>query len=297
MSSQPPEAIQTPQERQVSDSVEAHLGKHALDLSQADGASSDKIIELDGDHFFGEATGQLTALIESRGDVFESQLTELTERILSDPFGPTCIDAFKDTDAGQWARVVHEVTGDLADLIPGKQLAIKGSGMDMHKARTYLEAGGTRRSTLIAQFEVTADLSKRERQAMSEGFTSPLHINEIYGAFVAKSREPGPPRQWMLMELVEDAKHVDNVRVALSRGGTAPGFDVAKYPELAAFAAAPLPAKSDGLVLFQDIAQKLNQQLGIPDRRSPLGDLNGNNILEQQTPDGPRYFIIDLQSV
>lgn len=297
MSFQMPESNLTALDRQSAVSLEAHIGKRVLDLSQIDSPNTNEIVELEGDHFFGQATGQLAEIIEARGDAFESQLTQLTERILSDPFGSTCIDAFKDTDAGQWARVVHEVTGDLADLIPGKRLAIKGSGMDMHKARTYLEAGGTRRKPLTAQFEATVELNQRERQAISEGFTSPFHINEVFGAFVSRSLEPGFSRQWMLVELVEDAKHVNNKRVALSRGGTAPGFDASEYPELAAYAAAPLSAKSDGLVLFQDIAEKLNQELGIADRRSPLGDLNGNNILEQQTSGGPRYTIIDIQSV
>lgn len=46
--------------------------------------------------------------------------------ILADPFGPTSIDEFKDTDAGRTARLVHRVVHPmLADIVPGKKLALK----------------------------------------------------------------------------------------------------------------------------------------------------------------------------
>lgn len=225
----------------------------------------------------------------------------LTAGIMADPFGATCIDAFKDTDAGQWARLVHRVEGPLSNLVPGKQLAVKGTGLDMERTRRDLERGGPRRVDLTDQFRSTLLLSRTQKERAPNGVGNRITVNEVYG--VVRWREAdGRLQEWMLMEYVEGGKPVANVgkERVLSRGGTilVPGFERADHPELAAIADGPYRPYGwqSELIPFSDLSDNIASELGLLAYDCPLTDLTGNNLLRQETANGPRYTIIDVQS-
>jgi hypothetical protein len=224
------------------------------------------------------------------------EFLELISTILADPHGETSIDTFKDTDAGRMARLVHEVEGPLSDILPGKKLAIKGTGLDMEGTRSYLELNGSHRSQLTQQFRDTLLLSRAQKQVAPNGIGDLVSINEVYGVIRWQDPDTKKIQEWMLMEYVEGAEPVTNISIALSRGGTVPGFRREHDPELAALADGPYPSVySHKLVRFSELGDHLAEKLGlITYGKHELSDLNGNNVLRQETADGPRYTIIDI---
>lgn len=220
----------------------------------------------------------------------------LEQRVMADPLGEDSLDHFKDTDAGQTARVVHPVTGSLADLIPGKRLALKGTGLEPERA-----PGIVRRSDLATQFRVTLDAQRRQQQKFPEGIGDCVKINEVYG--ILRYRRPdGRMQEWMLMERVE-GDPVPNVGIALARlsrngPGMAFGFRADGDPALAEILyQGPLGRHyARDVERFSELGEAIGEQLGYSRFDNPFQDLNGNNVLRHDTEHGPQYTIIDVQS-
>jgi hypothetical protein len=222
------------------------------------------------------------------------EFTELIDKIMADPFGETNIDAFKDTDAGQWVRLVHEVTGPLSDLIPGKKIAIKGTGLDMQRGMHL----GPSRDKLSDQFRNTLRAQRAQSKLAPEGVEGSLFINEVFG-IVSYRNKDGKLQEWMLMEYIEEGVPLEQYRLAMTSGGVQLGFLPDQYPELAGIAAGrrgheTYRSTSMSPILFKDLGKRLMGELGL--YQHELDDLNGNNVLLQQTEQGPRYTVIDLQS-
>jgi hypothetical protein len=225
------------------------------------------------------------------------QFIDLERNILADPHGQASIDHFKDTDAGQTARIVHTVSGPLADLVPGKQLAIKGTGLNVDRA-----PGRVRRSDLVDQFRITLDASRRQEEVAPDGIGGCLFVNKVYG--VLRYRRPdGRLQEWMLMEQVEGGEPLPNVEIALARlSRSAPaitfGFRRERDPALAELLyQGPLGRYHERDVeRFSDLAEVVGERLGYHSFDNPFNDLNGNNVLRQETDRGLRYTIIDVQS-
>ena len=216
----------------------------------------------------------------------------LVEGVFDDPFGVTCIDSFSDTDAGQSVRLVHEITGPLANLVPGKRLAIKGTGLDMERGK-YL---GARRTGLREQFRNTLRAQRAQACLAPEGINSTVFVNEVYGVVSYRSND-GTLQEWMIMEYIEDGVPLDQFQLVVFGGGTTPGFDRQQYPLLTELIDSTHPWQNTmgrDSERFEDLAKIISEQLDL--KAGELDDLNGNNILEQQTDYGPRYTIIDLQS-
>lgn len=98
------------------------------------------------------------------------------------------------------------------------------------------------------------------------------------------------------MEYVENGQAVRNMSIALSRGGIAPGFRRNEYPDLAAIADGPLPsAWGHDNIRFSELGDRIASELELNTYgKHELSDLNGNNLLRQETPEGPKYTIIDI---
>lgn len=238
-------------------------------------------------------TDELQRLMLARG--FKSvrrDFEELIVRIHADPHGDTNIDEFRDEDAGQMARLVHEVTGPLADLVPGKKLAIKSTGLNMRDTRRYLELGGPNRSLLTEQFRETLALWRKQQKYAPEGVGGIIFVNEVYG-IVSYTDDKGERQEWMLMEYIVDAKSVGNKQLVSSRGGIAMGFSAERYPELAQLAG--YDSRLDNqYMMFSSLRLAIEKALN---ERSAIKDLNGNNILEQRDETGKvKYTIIDVAS-
>lgn len=235
-------------------------------------------------------TGELYSSMHGEFGEVRRQFQALTDQIMADPFGETCIDAFRDTDAGRWARVVHRITGPLTDLVPGKQLAIKGTGLDMQAARWQLETNGVHRSSLTDQFYTTLDATRRQQRNAPNGVGGLLFVNDVYG--VVRWRRPdGAMQEWMLMENVVDGQPVENKWLLYSNGrGGEPSFSRDEHPELAELAMDEM-----GKPRFKWLARRLDAALGY-EEGGPFGDLNGNNVLRQETAVGVRYVVIDVGS-
>lgn len=239
-------------------------------------------------------TDELREAIKNRGfGRVRREFGELVDKVMNDPFGDTNIDAFKDTDAGQWVRLVHEVTGPLADLIPGRRLAIKGTGLHMEKG-AYL---GPSRVRLHDQFRTTLRAQRVQAERFPDGVNGNVFINEVFGLITYRNAR-GTLQEWMIMDLVEDAQPVEQHSLAMSSGGLSLGFESSKYPELAeitsSFLYSGYDKASSSPVMFEYLGQAISEQLGL--LRGELDDLNGNNILVQQTETGRKYTLIDLQS-
>jgi hypothetical protein len=220
----------------------------------------------------------------------------LERQIMDDPLGEASLDHFKDTDAGRTARVVHPVTGALADLIPGKRLALKGTGL------APLEAPGrVRRTDLSTQFRVTLEAQRRQQARFPDGIGGCVTINEVYG--ILRYRQPdGRLQEWMLMEQV-DGNPVPNAGIALARlSSSGPsmtfGFRAEQEPGLAEILyQGPLGRHyARDTERFDELGKTIGEQLGYPSFENPFADLNGNNILRRDTEQGPQYTIIDVQS-
>jgi hypothetical protein len=225
-----------------------------------------------------------------------NEFLQLTRDIMSDPHGENSIDEFKTTDAGRMARLVHGVTGPLEDLLPGKKLAIKGTGLDMEASRTFLEANGPHRSFLTKQFRDTLLLSRAQQQLAPEGIGGLVFINKVYGVIRWRDDQTGGRQEWMLMEQIEGAKSVKNVNLAMSNGDSVPGFERSDYPDLAVLTDNPyLPMDKDDFVTFADLSENLASALKLnPYGPNEISDLNGNNLLHQKTAEGSRYTLIDI---
>ncbi len=243
-------------------------------------------------------TDELRAAIKEHGfGATRREFGDLVRDILSDPFGENNIDAFVESDAGQWVRLVHKVTGPLEELVQGRKLAIKGTGLDMESGRKFL--GGARRVRLHEQFRTTLRAQRAQEQQAPEGVDGLIYVNKAFG-MISYRDEGGKLQEWMLMDYVEDAEPVEEQRVVMSIGGTKPGFFASDYPELAelvnphAAARARDGVMGDELILFEDLADHISRRLGL--RHGELDDLGGHNLLKQDTPDGPKYTIIDVQS-
>lgn len=220
---------------------------------------------------------------------FEQQLHKIIQQILADPFGENSIDEFKDTDAGQWARLVHSAD----QLVPGLKLAIKGTGLDMQKSRDYLELGGLKRVTLSEQFRNSYRLCRAQQEHAPNGIGGKIFINKVHGLLTTMS-EDGRLQEWMLMERIENGEPVQNIRVALSQGGVGLAFSRDLYPELGVIAD-PYDLSRGDVLLFDRLADEIGKKLGVGGRA--LADLNGNNILVQDDAEGERKFtIIDVGS-
>jgi len=188
------------------------------------------------DRFELTVTDELQKAVQTRGfKNVRHDFEELIARIHVDPHGDTNIDEFREEEAGQIARLVHEVTGPLADLVPGKRLAIKSTGLDMHSTREYLEMGGPSRNLLTEQFRETLALWRNQQRYAPEGIDGFIFVNEVYG-IVSYTDEKAERQEWMLMEYIPNAKSVETLELAASSGGIQFGFDVKKYPQLASVA-------------------------------------------------------------
>lgn len=238
-------------------------------------------------------TDELQKLMQARGfKNVRRDFEQLVVSIHADPHGVTNIDEFKDEDAGQMARLVHEVTGPLANLIPGKRLAIKSTGLNMRDTRRYLELGGPSRSLLTDQFRETLALWRKQQLYAPDGVGGVIFVNEVYG-IVSYTDNKGQRQEWMLMEYISGAESVENKQIVSSRGGIAMGFDVEKYPELAQLAGFD-PRLDNQFMMFSSLRIVVEHALH---ERSAIKDLNGNNILEQRDQSGkPRYTLIDIAS-
>lgn len=225
------------------------------------------------------------------------EFEDLIFRILADPHGETNIDEFKDETAGQVARLVHEVTGPLAELVPGKRLAIKSTGLDMHHTREYLEAGGSSRTLLTNQFRETLELWRKQQQYAPEGVGGIIFVNEVYG-IVSYTDDRGGRQEWMLMEYVPDAKAVTNIELVKIGGGFIPAFSIEQYPELAQLTGIDPRLDADKThIRFEELQKVIEEALHDWSRKSAIADLNGNNILEQRDENGRvRYTLIDIAS-
>lgn len=233
---------------------------------------------------------------------------DLSKGVLNDPFGDHSIDHFSDTDAGRWARVVHRIpdSNPLASLVPGKKLAIKTTGMDMKSARQLLEWRAGRRSKLTKQFRDTRELIEAMKCEFPEGlFDGLIDVADVY-AVLREPKKDGDyeAREWMLMEYIPDAQPVENKRLVLSRGGSEPGFETAKYPELlqALNMSAPY-IRTFGSCGFRSLVkaatgrqgENLEQTWRLTTIKECLSDLRGDNILQTTNPDGKHYTLIDIQ--
>lgn len=216
---------------------------------------------------------------------------------MRDPFGDTNIDTHKDTDAGKWARLVHRVEGPIAELVPDKKLAIKGTGLNMNLARTYLERGGRRRSNLTDQFRNTLELSRKQQEYAPQGIGGLVMVNEVYG-MLRYADSNGQQREWMLMEQVEGTpvQNVELVQATIGRrGGIEFAFSASEHPELAQLAGGILQSQSE-YTTFGSLRRALNRELEMPDFGfDSFSDLHGNNLLQHESPDGGvRYTAIDI---
>lgn len=237
---------------------------------------------------------------------------DLTAQLLSDTHGETNIDHFKDTDAGRFARHVHRVEGPLAGLMGDTPLALKSTGVDVAMAE---DMGLGRRTGLREQFRSTlfarrAFEKKAEEEGRSDGMIAggTIGIVDIYGVLSHRDTD-GKLQEWMLMERIDDAEPMENRRIALATFGgpqVALGFTRGEHPELAAFYDkhdAPwghpygIAPDSDYPIEYSDIAKYLYKELDIKEYSKVFDDLNGNNILVREEPDGSKkYFLIDVQS-
>ncbi len=245
---------------------------------------------------------ELRAAIQKRGFArTRKEFERLEDELDAEPFGATNIDEFKDTDAGLWARVVHAVTGPLADLIPGKQLVLKGTGRDMQATREYLEIGGPSRTRLVDQFRATLEAARRQQKEFPDGIGGCVFIGDVYGVLRYKD-DKGEIKEWMLMERARGPS-IPNVQIALARlsrnaPSKAPGFEVERDPALAELLyQGPLGRHyARPTERFSELAEVIGDRLGYSSFDTPFADLNGHNILREDTDNGPRYTIIDVKS-
>lgn len=222
---------------------------------------------------------------------------ELEEaRILADPHGEDSIDAFKDTDAGKMARLVHRVVDPtLQALVPDTPLALKGTGLDMHGTREYLELGGPQRTSLHQQFRTTLEAARLQQEQFPNGIADSIRIVPVFG-YLGYGR--GDDRQeWMLMERVVNGNMIETSerQMVLSRGGVRPEqtFDATQYPALAT----AVNHEGAGTVDVSELAEAIASSLGYWGMNSPFRDLNSNNILETTTNDTSTYNLIDVGGV
>lgn len=130
-----------------------------------------------------------------------------------------------------------------------------------------------------------------------------IEIVEVYGC-AAYVESDGTRREWMIMEEIADAEAIENKWLAMARprGGASrrAGFSVASYPELADFVKKTRPYRYGEhvtVISFSDLAQAIEDTLGISKYAGHFKDLNGNNVLVQTRPDGTRrYMLIDIGS-
>ena len=236
----------------------------------------------------------------------------LTAQLLSDTHGETNIDHFKDTDAGRFARHVHRVEGPLAGLMGDTPLALKATGVDEDMAMR-MRLG--RRTGLREQFRSTlfvrrAFEKKAEEEGRSDGMIAggTIGIADIYGVLSHRDAD-GKIQEWMLMERIDDAEPMENRQIALAtfsryQPQIALGFEREEHPNLASFYDkhyAPYGYNSyrreRELIEYSDVAKYLYDELGIVKFSKVLDDLNGNNVLVRQEPNGSKkYFLIDVQS-
>lgn len=217
------------------------------------------------------------------------QFADLIEAIYLDPFGSTSIDAFGHTISGQTARLVHKVTGPLQDLVPGVELAIKGTGLSVEENNIF----GIYRSKLRDQFRGTLKAQRAQDSRAPDGIGGCLFINKVFGVLTYRAGDS--LQEWMIMENVVGGRPVDDLRPTITSGRA---FDTIDYPELARIAGYPesmLASRRWDVVYFDKLRDSLTKTLQV----SPtlFNDLNGNNLLEQSTPHGPRYTVIDLLSL
>jgi hypothetical protein len=224
-------------------------------------------------------------------DVREAFVAE-TQRILADPFGKTNIDTNKDTDAGQWFRLVHAVEGPLADAMPDRPLALKSTGLDMDKQRYF---GGAQRANLADQFRVMHSVGERQRSSAPEGIGQLVTVNEVHGVLRYTNPDTGKLQEWMLMDHVTNAKPVEELRLALTNGTTVPGFDRDEYPQLASYVEGQsgFGNRLGYPIRFAELGEKLSHEIG--HFTDHFTDLRGDNLLEQRTTDGQlHYTVIDI---
>lgn len=221
------------------------------------------------------------------------QFSRLIEDILADPFGTNSIDISKDADQGQWARLVHKVEGPLANLIPGKKLAIKGTGLEPRMARTFLE-GGVKRAKLADQFRTTLRLSRDQKQKAPDGIGGSVFINEVYG-LVSYTKPDGDLQEWLLMEHVDGGVPLETELVLHPLGRRYfEVFDPVQYPELYRLIMGDFMPPQGIVTPMGDLALSLSQHLGYAS--SQFGDFNNHGILKRTTPGGDKYTIIDVQA-
>lgn len=243
-------------------------------------------------------TRELGAAVEAIGlERLEHDLISLFARIAEDPFGPTNIDEFKDTDAGQMARLVHRVIGPLASIVPGKELAVKTTGLDMERTRKYLELAGPQRSLLKDQFRATYSLRQKQDTQAPEGVGGIVDVLKVYG-LVSRKDSDGKLQEWMLMDYIPHAQAVENIPKVLSRGGIAMTFSAIEHPDLALLAEPSRKFEQlhhHDTVAFRHLSDELSGALG--DYSGSFSDLNGNNLLQSTDSKGvSRYTVIDIES-
>ena len=232
---------------------------------------------------------------------------ELREAVLTNPYGEDNIDEFADTDAGRCARIVQKIPlhSPLADIVPGKQLAVKTTGMDMEATRKYLELFGGERAKLTSQFQATRKLISLMERNYPDGFLGGLiSVADVY-AVLSEPQQEGEyePRQWMLMEYIPNAQSVKQLDLVLSRGGVEPGFKGSQYPELATAVHGEYSwtgADNKEIYSFRELVRAMLENpvdVRLCEEYPFFSDLTGNNILETRDPNTnkPHYTIIDIQ--
>jgi hypothetical protein len=244
-----------------------------------------------------QMTTELYDRIQERGaPIVWRQLHDEIEHILTEPFGETSVDALKDKPEGRWVRLVHEVTGPLADLVPGTKLALKGTGLQLETSRRNASLFGeaVERLSPSEQFGPSLEAWRRQQERAPDGIYGCLFINKPYGVLTYTDRT-GATAEWLLMELIEDAQTMEQT---MTWGGGGLIFDNAKYPEMAALAAAATPNGDDqggtmGATPFSSLGAAIAHELGYD---NPFRDVDGPNMLVQEINGRRVYTAIDILS-
>lgn len=231
---------------------------------------------------------------------------DLRQSVLADPHGENNIDEFSHTDSGKYARIVQKLPKDspLAQLVPGKPLAIKTSGIDMTYTRNVLESGEVIRSKLPEQFRNTKRFIKYMQMKHPRGFLDgTIDVADVYAVMREPSQEgEAEPREWMLMEYVSSARSLTS-----KWKGVRLSFSAKDEPQLTtAFLQDRDSGFQDQYHCFDDLAGEMLKsyynQVDLPIfnfMQDCLIDMSGSNILFRKNPnkDEAPYALIDVHSI
>jgi hypothetical protein len=259
---------------------EPHVGEVAL-------PNTVSIVGSDG--FELTVTEKLHAAMLSHGSMpqLRTWFAEEAKRILANPLGDTNIDTGNETKL----RLVHAVQGPLAGLLPDRDLALKSTGLDTdHKKQLQ----GAKSVALTEQFRVMHSLGEKQRSVAPAGLGGLIMINEVHGVLAYRDPVTGKPQEWMLMDHIKDAQPVEQFwAMDASNPIAALAFQRGKYPLLARYTDSNAPATSyNQSIPFKQTGSRIAEELNYA--MNGIADLNGHNLLEQQTPDGPKYTVIDI---